>query len=349
MPADPAGGGEPGPRLDSLAIWKLEADTDGRTVVVIEPDRHLVVFRDGRRSASWALGELAERGGCSFDGRERAFGYVTLGVSADGAHAWFFGEEGRKDRSPAIVPTAACDVRLDTGAARPMQRAFGGAPALGKEALRDALPRLVYAARDGRSAVIVGQSDVEVVRRDTSQAAVVSLGLTDLHDASFAAGETQTGFVVAVFAPREHPRLFPVGIDLTQGEPVVTARAPVELPVDHVDLSAFSASGAALGLVGRSSSAPGSSLAVVDWPTLAITWIASPAGALPIAAFAFGPDGASVLLGAHDHVWAIGLDGAERARFSLPLWPDRLVLEAGGRRLWVADPVRADLYAWTAR
>jgi len=182
-PSTPAARRVPTPNV-TRSVREIAANPSRGTLVTITSDRRLAIVRDGAER-SWPLADLVRSGYC---GSGYGTTWSRVGVSADGAEAWFSAVQGRK-QTPTYIVSAECLVDLETGAARSLRAALREPwhlPALGAEPTNG----LGSMALHRRFALLWGGgADVlELVWRDTELSEYLKLGGTASDCAATVAG-----------------------------------------------------------------------------------------------------------------------------------------------------------------
>ncbi len=213
-------------------VMESAADASGRTLVVVDSDRNLLVLRDGAVRASFARNELLARGRCAR--RPDPFlGYVSIGVSEDGREAWLVAIDGSK-RPPIRTLSAACLVDLATGGTRPIDEALG--PSAFFDAAHVELHGIPALALSQERAVVFGTTDtIDIGIRGTRSMTAFDIGL---HDGACDVVVRGTDVVVACVVLRAGGVVRVLRLD-TEGptvrvlpnEPVPTGLHPPEISV----------------------------------------------------------------------------------------------------------------------
>ncbi|MBI5531399.1 MAG: hypothetical protein HY898_01705 [Deltaproteobacteria bacterium] len=319
-------------------VMEIDADATRGTLVIATSDRALVIIRGGVQR-SWPMKELMDAGSCGLKS-DAMLGYLRIGVSADGAQAWFLGMDGSK-RPPIRTLSAACLVDTQSGAARSLSAELGNPSHL--DPVRVEADGLASIALGPKLAVLWGgRSELEAVWRVSRR---IDRLITGERDGACAVVEAGNELVVGCVASREQGRVTLLRFDIAASPPKPITRHEIQLRAKFPEIQ-MSADGRFLGFYQPMVSADAASfMGVIDTGDghVAFEREARP----PVRAMEF-VGGADALLVAQDNgpLRLLRVDGHPEGRFGFNCTPRRLLAQTGSRRLWCAGYSALGLYKY---
>ena len=331
-PPDPAAQLLATPKV-TRQVRHFAADASHRVLVTATVDDRLAIVRDGEER-SWQLKALMQSGDCALP--VAILGSIRVGVSLDGAEAWFVGINGNK-RQPTYVLSAACIVDIETGIARSLRSELGQSQLLPK--LDSEFHGLGSILLTPRFAVTwAGEwGNPELVWRDTHVIESLDMGSAGGNCAAAAIGSELT---VACVRAKWIVRLARFDVSTAPHQIIASRDLRVRAPYPYIQLSADGrflafhdpprASTAFMGVI---DTADGHSTYEVNADS-------------PVHAVDFVPGSDTVLL-AHKggSVRLLGVDGRVHTSFRLDCL-DPTLIATGNRRVWCNGPEGLGLYGY---
>ncbi len=155
---------------------EIAADDDRTALALATSDRTLVILDHGKEKWSWAMRETVTKARCGIVPRPM-LGYVSVGMSTDGAEAWFLGMDGSKT-PPHRTLTASCLVDTQSGQVRDLGEALTNPDAFDEAAIeRRGMPSIALSPKV--AALWNRSGGIELVRRAERRREQLAVGARD--------------------------------------------------------------------------------------------------------------------------------------------------------------------------